>query len=138
MPTASLTLCIKNSLEEIPRATQEVSSYLADQQVSSDAIFFASLAIEELSSNCVKYGFDDSEEHLITISVSIGNGVMELTVIDDGHAFNPLTFPEPDTDIPAQERPIGGLGLHLVRKMADHATYSRLSEQNRLTLKKSL
>jgi len=132
-----LVLHIKNSLEEIPRATLKVTDYLARQQASPTAIYFASLAIEELVSNCVKYGFDDTEEHLITISVATSEGMLELAFTDDGHAFNPLTFPEPDISVPAHERSIGGLGLHLLRKMADHAAYSRLSEQNLLTLKKS-
>jgi anti-sigma regulatory factor (Ser/Thr protein kinase) len=62
--------------------------------------------------------------------------MLEIVVIDDGHEFNPLEFPEPDTNLPVEERPIGGLGIHLLRKMADRLEYRRIDGFNRLALLK--
>jgi anti-sigma regulatory factor (Ser/Thr protein kinase) len=61
-----------------------------------------------------------------------------LTFTDDGLPFNPLTLPEPRIHVPIEERGIGGLGIHLLRKIADDLHYSRTDGKNRLTLRKSL
>jgi len=61
-----------------------------------------------------------------------------LTVTDDGHPFNPLEAPEPDTTLPVEERPIGGLGIYLLRKMFDRMDYTRTDGKNRVTLRKKL
>jgi anti-sigma regulatory factor (Ser/Thr protein kinase) len=59
-----------------------------------------------------------------------------LTIADDGSPFNPLDRGQPDTDLPIEEREVGGLGVHLVRKMVDEFRYERLDDLNvlRLTL----
>ena len=57
-----------------------------------------------------------------------------LTLIDDGMAFNPLTHPTPPLPPDDQERPLGGLGLQLVRALVADARYARESERNHLTL----
>jgi anti-sigma regulatory factor (Ser/Thr protein kinase) len=59
-------------------------------------------------------------------------------VTDDGHPFNPLELPEPNTHLPVEDRPIGGLGIHLLKKMSDRMAYARTDGKNRLTLRKSL
>ena len=59
-----------------------------------------------------------------------------LTIIDDGIPFNPLTPETPDTNTPIEERELGGLGIHLVRTLADEATYQRQADKNVLTLVK--
>jgi serine/threonine-protein kinase RsbW len=61
-----------------------------------------------------------------------------VTVTDDGHPFNPLDLPEPDTSLPMEDRPIGGLGIHLLRKMSDRMEYERRDGKNQVTLRKSL
>ena len=61
-----------------------------------------------------------------------------LTVTDDGHPFDPREVPEPDIQLPVEERPVGGLGIHLLRKMSDRMEYGREGGRNRLCLRKSL
>jgi anti-sigma regulatory factor (Ser/Thr protein kinase) len=133
-----LTLHVRNSLDEIPHTANVVSLCLAERQASLPAIHFARLAVEELLSNCVKYAFADAAEHLIEITLSIEGGDLILTFTDDGLPFNPLTLPEPRIHVPIEERGIGGLGIHLLRKIADDLHYSRTDGKNRLTLRKSL
>ena len=59
-----------------------------------------------------------------------------LTVTDDGHPFNPLEAPEPKTDLPIEDRPIGGLGIHLLRELSDGMTYERRNGRNQVTIVK--
>jgi len=133
-----LTLTVKSAFAEIPAANEAASRWLAGRNVAPAADYLANLAIEELVTNCIKYGYDDSAEHLIEIELTLSDGQLEITVTDDGHPFNPLELPEPNTNLPIEERPIGGLGIHLLRKMSDAMDYTRADGRNRLTLRKTL
>jgi serine/threonine-protein kinase RsbW len=57
---------------------------------------------------------------------------LQLMLEDDGHPFNPLDHPEPDVHLPAEDRIPGGLGIHLVRKLADRMDYRRCAGRNRV------
>jgi anti-sigma regulatory factor (Ser/Thr protein kinase) len=129
-----LKIQVKNSFAEIPAANEAASNWLAERNASPTIDYLANLAIEELVTNCIKYGYDDANEHTITIELElVGNG-LKLTVIDDGHLFNPLELTAPDTSLPVEDRPIGGLGIHLLRKMSDRMEYARVESKNHLTL----
>jgi anti-sigma regulatory factor (Ser/Thr protein kinase) len=93
--------------------------------------------LEELVTNCIKYGYDDSAQHVIQVSVQLSESGMILVVEDDGHPFNPLEQAGPDTTLPMEKRPIGGLGIHMLRKMSDRMVYAREGGRNRVTLHKA-
>jgi anti-sigma regulatory factor (Ser/Thr protein kinase) len=133
-----LTLRIKSAFAEIPAANEAASRWLAARNVPPAADYLANLTIEELVTNCIKYGYDDSTEHIIEVELKLSNGELVLTVTDDGHPFNPLEAPEPDTRRRVEDLPVGGLGIHLLRKMSDRMDYTRTDGKNRLTLRKSL
>ena len=133
-----LTLRVKNAFAEIPAANEAASRWLAERSTPPVADYLANLAIEELVTNCIKYGYDDSAEHIIEIDLKLTVGKLVITVTDDGRPFNPLELPEPDTNLPAEDLPIGGMGIHLLRKMSDQMEYTRIDGKNRLTLRKSL
>jgi anti-sigma regulatory factor (Ser/Thr protein kinase) len=61
-----------------------------------------------------------------------------VAIEDDGIPFNPLEKETPDTDLPLEERKIGGLGIHLVRNLMDKVSYQRRVDKNRLTLVKNI
>ena len=131
-------LRVKSAFAEIPAANEAASRWLADRSVPPAADYLANLAIEELVTNCIKYGYDDSAEHIIEIELKLSVGELVITVTDDGLPFNPLELPEPDTNLRVEDLPIGGLGIHLLRKMSDRMDYARTDGKNRLTLRKSL
>ena len=133
-----LRLRITSSLDAIPPASQTATKWLESRQVAPAGIYLANLAIEELVSNCVKYGCDDNLEHHIEIGLSVEGGEMTLEVIDDCHAFNPLEAPEPNTNLPVEHRPLGGLGIQLLRKMSDRMTYERREGRNHVSIIKQI
>jgi anti-sigma regulatory factor (Ser/Thr protein kinase) len=133
-----LTLQVKSAVTEIPAANTAASRWLAERNAPPAADYLANLAIEELVTNCIKYGYADAAEHIIEVELKLSRGELVITVTDDGRPFNPLTAPEPDTNLPVLERPIGGLGLQLLRKMSDRMDYARTDGKNQLTLRKSL
>jgi serine/threonine-protein kinase RsbW len=135
---ATFTVHVRSAMEAIGPAARQAESWLAGQRVSSEAAGFVSLAIEELVTNCIKYGYDDSNDHTVDVVLSVDDGTLRIEVIDDGHAFNPLEIPGPDKSLAMENWPIGGLGIHLLRELADEARYERRDGTNRLTLTKRM
>ena len=133
-----LNLRVKNAFAEIPAANEAASRWLSARHAPPAADYLANLAIEELVTNCVKYGYDDTREHIIEIELRLSPAELVLTVTDDGHPFNPLELPEPDTRLPVEDRAVGGLGIHLLRKMSDRMEYVRADGKNRLMILKFL
>ena len=94
--------------------------------------------MEEIVTNIVKYAHGDDRPHEIAVSISLVAGQAVLCIEDDGRPFNPLAAPPPDTEGPIQQRPVGGLGIHLVREMSESIGYRRIEGKNRLEVQISL
>ena len=90
--------------------------------------------LDEICSNIVKHSNATGFEVRVEISDDLSS--LSLTVVDDGVAYDPLTHADPDTTLPAEKRPIGGLGIMLVKKMSDSVTYSRTHGRNVLTVRR--
>jgi anti-sigma regulatory factor (Ser/Thr protein kinase) len=123
-----------NQLQDLLQATAEAVRFLELSGISSRAVNVAHLAIEEVATNILKYGYDDTAVHEILLRVQIEPGKVLIVIEDDGHEFNPITAPEPDMDTPIEEREPGGLGIHLIRKLATHMDYERCAGRNRLSV----
>jgi anti-sigma regulatory factor (Ser/Thr protein kinase) len=124
-----------NQFEDLSRITEEAVRFLEERGVNNRAVYLANLAIEEMTTNILKYGYDDTAVHQILLRLEIHPGTLLLLLEDDGHEFNPLAAPEPDVHLPAEQRDPGGLGIHLVRQLAEHMNYERHDGHNRLTVK---
>ena len=125
-------------MEAIRPATEQAETWLAEHQVSFEAMYLASLAIEELVTNCIKYGYDNPNGHAVDFVFSVEEGALKIDVVDDGNPFNPLEAASPDLSLPLENRRIGGLGIHLLRGLADEVSYERRDGTNRLTLTKRM
>lgn len=97
-------------------------------------VYTVNLVLEELEVNALTHGRESGlEEYEITINSQPESVVVELS--DDGPPFNPLTdAPVPDLDSPLESRPIGGLGIYLIKTMVDEISYRRETDRNYLTL----
>ena len=131
------TLRLRNDFAELSPVAEATTRFLEDHQAGPEVVFAANLAIEELVTNIIKYGYDDEEAHEITVHLEKTDGILHIRICDDGHEFNPFDQPEPDTSLPAEERDIGGLGIHFVRNLLDTCTYSREAGQNIVTITKA-
>ena len=88
--------------------------------------------------NIISYAYDDAAEHQIGIRVALDGDSVCLRVEDDGRAFNPLDVPSPDLGLDFAERPVGGLGVHIVRSLMDTLEYRREDDRNILIMRKTL
>ncbi len=133
MPEAiSLTIAPRHDqLDQITAAVEELGER---DNWPLDLVFKVNLVLEELGVNVVNYSSDASE---IAISLASDEHAVSVEIVDDGPPFNPLAdAAEPDLDAPLEDRPIGGLGIHLVREMMDELHYSREEGKNRLAMVK--
>ena len=91
--------------------------------------------LEELFTNAVTHGHGPhSAGGGITVELRWRTGRLGISFVDDGPPFDPLAFGAPDLDAAGEERPIGGLGIHLVRSLIDQARYRREGDRNHLRL----
>jgi anti-sigma regulatory factor (Ser/Thr protein kinase) len=96
------------------------------------------LVLDEMLSNTLTHGFSDEGEHALQVRIEVSATRIEVTLIDDGLPFDPFSHATPDTDLPVEEREIGGLGIHLVRSVMDEVSYLRENERNVIVLSKHL
>jgi anti-sigma regulatory factor (Ser/Thr protein kinase) len=95
--------------------------------------FAMAVVVEELVVNIMNYAYPEGEGEL---EISChgkscdGRDCFCIQLHDQGMAFDPLGEPEPDVRAPAEERPVGGLGIHLVRELADRLNYQRRNGVN--------
>ncbi len=120
--------------EALPRVVAFVEEMAELDDWSPDLVLRSNLILEELILNTLTHGRTSGLSD-IEITLESGPGSVSIAVIDDGAAFDPLNDEiSPDTDLPLQERSIGGLGLHLVRTMAEDLAYKHEDGKNHLTL----
>lgn len=96
------------------------------------------LALEEAVTNVILYAYPGEKNKDITIRMEKNSGRLKITLVDSGIAFDPTAKATPDTSLPLHERPIGGLGIHLIKQMMTSVTYSREGNKNILTMIKDL
>lgn len=96
------------------------------------------LAIEEAVENIVSYAYADAAEPWLEVHAERQGGNLVITLKDGGRPFNPLEHEAPDLSLPAEERPVGGLGIFLTRRMTDAVSYTYADGCNILTLTKHL
>lgn len=96
------------------------------------------LALEEAATNSVLYAYDRPGIGKVTISACATDKCIKFMITDKGKPFDPTLAEEPDVNMPGEERPIGGLGIFLVRKIMDSVTYERRDAMNILIMTKNL
>lgn len=130
----TLALKVQTNRGEISHITTEIETLAEREGWIPDLSFKVNLALEELVINIMDYGFDGGD-HEIDITLISEDHRLTIEIADSGKAFDPLTeAPVPDVDAPMDERPIGGLGVYLVRNMMDDMQYRREGDRNYITL----
>ena len=98
----------------------------------------ADVALEEHLTNVLTHGYEPGAPHRIVVALKVEDGCLCVDVEDDGKAFDPLAAPPVDTSLPLADKPIGGLGVHLMRQFMDELCYSRDSGKNVLRMRKRI
>lgn len=127
-----------NRLAELDRLAQCVTAFGEEHTLPPKLIYQISLALDELFTNIISYGYRSGGEHDISLSMSADKGVIRISIVDDAAPFDPLSAKLPDVSSPVEARAIGGLGIHFVRSMMDRVAYERVGNWNMLVLEKNV
>jgi serine/threonine-protein kinase RsbW len=114
------------------------AEFAAATGLSDKDLFALQIVVEELVTNVIDYGEVPVGEHAARVDLKAQDGVLTIVITDRGKQYNPLMREDPDVTLPAEERPIGGLGVHFCKKLTDAQSYARVDGQNVLTLTKKL
>jgi anti-sigma regulatory factor (Ser/Thr protein kinase) len=108
------------------------SSFLDCRGVAQKSIDVTSLVLEEVLSNIIRHGYDDTTRHEISVYLRVVEERVELEVVDDGRDFDPLTVRPVDIHESLEQRKVGGLGVHLLRTLASEVRHLRTAGRNHL------
>lgn len=124
------------SIDELDNVLSFIDNEIKDIKDSKLLTKF-NLVVEEVFVNIVSYAYEDTDtNNTVTISINDNADKTIITFIDSGKHFNPLIKDDPDLSLDVDERPIGGLGIYLVKKMMDNVEYEYKDNKNILTIEK--
>ena len=133
-----MELTLANRASELQRLVSRLERFAQDHRIPKADVHAVTLALDEVITNTIAYGYDDHEPHEIKVRLTLANGRLTAEVEDDGRPFNPLTAPQPDLTSAVEDRPVGGR-RHPLGAIADGPRrLSSQSSKNHLIMSKRL
>lgn len=132
------SLVLPNDTQEVPRLNAFVEEVCRDTGFDEDTVAKIKVAVEEAVVNVMKYAYPEGQSGDVTIEAASNDLRLKFTIIDSGKPFDPTVQTAVDTTLPAKEREIGGLGIHIIRQNMDSINYERMDNLNVLTLRKDI
>lgn len=136
--SVSKALRVNNQLEELVRVEAFLEELGGEWGLSLSLVMSLNLVLEEALTNIIAYGYDDTDTHVIGIVFQKSGEVLGITIIDDGREYDPTLKDDPDITLSAAERPVGGLGIFLIKKIMNTIHYQRKENRNHLILTKNI
>ena len=130
------TIVLMNDIREMSRIIDAITHIADSVSCPPVVVHDVTLAMEEIFSNIVFYGFGDDLDHHITLHLVIEGDALILTLQDEGIPFNPLNVQIGPRDKPLEERDKGGMGITLAKNLMDQMEYRRERGKNILRMEK--
>jgi anti-sigma regulatory factor (Ser/Thr protein kinase) len=126
---------IVNDFANLCGLMEAATEFLESQGVDAHAVYRINLALEEMVTNIIKYGYDEQGRHKIEVTLDVGTNEVAMVIIDDGHDFNPILHEGKQPADNSAEREIGGWGIPLMKKLLDRMDHRREGGRNILEIK---
>jgi anti-anti-sigma factor len=123
---------------EVARVNAAFAGFAAAHGLPAGVRRSLHVVLDELLKNVIAYGFAGRAGGAVTVEAELLADRVCVTLTDDGRPFDPFSLAAPDTRLSVAERRIGGLGIHLVRRMMDEVSYHRRADRNVVVLGKRL
>ncbi len=134
--TGESSIRLPARLENLEKLIDFALAALREGGVDERIISDLHLAVDEACTNCCSYAYPEGETGEVELAVRIEPEEIAITIRDWGAPFNPLKAAEPDLTLDLDDRPIGGLGIFLLKKFSDRVDYRREEGANVLTIVK--
>lgn len=131
-------LQLQNDISQVPLLAGFVEEVCENAGLDMATTQMLNLALEEAVVNVMNYAYAPGTVGDIFIDAGLSDSRLEFVISDFGIPFDPTAREDADTTLNAEERPIGGLGIHLVRQIMDSVRYERDGNSNMLFLTKNL
>ena len=132
------SISLPNDVQAVPELNAFVDEACEEAGFDMTTTMKINLAIEEAVVNVMNYAYPTGKLGYVDIDAQINNERLKFVISDSGAPFDPTAKAEVDTTLSAEERSIGGLGIHLIRQIMDTINYERVDGKNLLTLCKKL
>jgi anti-sigma regulatory factor (Ser/Thr protein kinase) len=132
------SLTLPNDICTIPQLSEFIEGICEELNLDMSTTMNLNLALEEAVVNVMEYAYPTDVQGEVTINAIANDTCLVFIIIDSGIPFDPTKKEKVDTTLSAEERPIGGLGIHLVRELMDSVDYEYRDCKNILTLSKNI
>ena len=131
-------LTVNAQTSELSKVLAFADTILEETGCSAKVKMQIDIAIEEIFVNIARYAYPSGDgKAVIEIESDKAEKSVRITFEDQGIPYDPLKNEDPDITLPAEERPIGGLGIFMVKNIMDEVSYENSDGKNRLTIKKN-
>ena len=131
-------LALRNDIQEISKLQPFIEDIAEKAGLDAQTGMQLNLAVEEAVTNVISYAYPEGTEGHVDLEAVLSPGQLEFILTDSGRPFDPTAAAEADTSLSLDDRPIGGLGIYLVRNLMDTVQYRYASEKNILKMIKKL
>lgn len=131
-------LLVSNRIDELSRVQVFIEELGGEWEMPPSLVMSINLVLEEALTNTILYGYDDDNKHTIEVTFSLKGDNLIISIVDDGHAYDPTLKEDPDITLPAEERNVGGLGVFLIKRIMDKVEYRKIEKNNCLILTKNI
>ena len=131
-------LILQNEVAEISKLAIFIEELGEEFGLSPELVFNLNLVLEEAVSNVILYAYPKEEHQTISLIARKKDNQLIFVLTDSGKEFDPTQAPDADITLSAEDRPIGGLGIFLIRQIMNTVEYQRIEGKNVLTLGKKL
>jgi anti-sigma regulatory factor (Ser/Thr protein kinase) len=133
-----LEVSLHHQASEIPLVHDALDELAARHRLPARCVARLHLALEEHLANIIAHGGNPGPAGTITVRFALEPAALRVEIEDDARPFNPLDEPAVDTTLPLEDKPLGGLGILLIRKSVDELEYRRAGDRNVLVMKSRL
>ena len=131
-------LILHNDIQQIPQLAEFIETIADEINLDQGLAMSLNLALEEAVTNVILYAYPKGSDGRVDVEAIISKDKLKFIISDSGQEFDPTAAPEADITLGVEDRPIGGLGIYLVRKIMDSVSYERTDGKNVLSMTKKL
>jgi anti-sigma regulatory factor (Ser/Thr protein kinase) len=133
------SVSLKAEKSDFQRLYDFIEETLETEGVAPNFTILLQMVSEELFTNIIQYGYESGgREKGVNVGLCVEGGKINLTFTDFGTPFDPLGAAEPDITLDVEDRPFGGLGIHMVKSSMDEVVYKRDGDRNVLKMTKNI